>query len=143
MSDMDASELFERVSGLPANWKLILGEMSHGLSNAEIANKFGYSNDRTVGTIISEINKHLGIGKKEVYSRIKKRNLAEEAFRLWEATNHATGQLEDHIKRLRDRGYVVETVFDIPACSGSRVTRVILMKVAAGGRHRARTRSVR
>ena len=70
----------ERVSSLPPYLLNILACLSEGMSNRQIAEALGYKNARTVGTLVSEINKKLRL--KKIYSRIEQRKVAADAFRI-------------------------------------------------------------
>src|SRR6266513_1501095 len=70
----------ERVSSLPPYLLNILACLSEGMSNRQIAEALGYKNARTVGTLVSEINKKLRL--KKMYSRIEQRKVAADAFRI-------------------------------------------------------------
>jgi len=123
---MYASELVKRVAALPVNLQIILEEISHGLSHAKIAKKFNYT-EGSVRTKVAEIFKRLGLGKDIVFSRIEKRTMASDAFKLWEAEVRAPGRLESELVRLGHQGYEVETVIDVPTGSREGVTRIILL----------------
>jgi regulatory LuxR family protein len=72
----------DRVSSLPPHLCNVLACISEGMSNGQIAEVLNYKNARTVGSLIYEINKKLGL--KKIRSATQKRQVAGEAFRAAE-----------------------------------------------------------
>jgi hypothetical protein len=72
-------EAATRVSALPKALLKVLACVSEGMSNTQIASRLGYKNAGTVGTLVYEINKRLGLA--QIASRQEKRQLAIDAFK--------------------------------------------------------------
>src|SRR6478609_8017160 len=72
-------EAATRVSALPQALLRVLACMSEGMSNAQIASRLGYKNVGTVGTLVYEVNKRLGLA--QILSRQEKRQHAIDAFK--------------------------------------------------------------
>ena len=71
-------EAAARVSALPQALLRVLACMSEGMSNTQIASRLGYKNAGTVGSLVYEVNKRLGLA--QIASRQEKRQLAIDAF---------------------------------------------------------------
>ena len=69
----------KRVSSLPPHLLDVVACVSEGMSNRQVAERLGYKNARTVGTLVYEINKKLGLDR--ISSRTEKRRLLIDAFR--------------------------------------------------------------
>ena len=69
----------KRVSSLPPHLLDVVACVSEGMSNRQVAERLGYKNARTVGTLVYEINKKLGLER--ISSRTEKRRLLIDAFR--------------------------------------------------------------
>jgi len=69
----------KRVSSLPPHLLDVVACVSEGMSNRQVAERLGYKNARTVGTLVYEINKKLGLER--ISSRTEKRRLLIYAFR--------------------------------------------------------------
>ena len=69
----------KRVSSLPPHLLDVVACVSEGMSNRQVAERLGYKNARTVGTLVYEINKKLGLDR--ISSRTEKRTLLIDAFR--------------------------------------------------------------
>jgi hypothetical protein len=69
----------KRVSSLPPHLLDVAACVSEGMSNRQVAERLGYKNARTVGTLVYEINKKLGLDR--ISSRTEKRRLLTDAFR--------------------------------------------------------------
>ena len=72
-------EAAARVSALPQALLRVLACMSEGMSNTQIASRLGYKNAGTVGSLVYEVNKRLGLA--QIASRQEKRQLAIDAFK--------------------------------------------------------------
>ena len=70
----------KRVSSLPPHLLDVVACVSEGMSNRQVAERLGYKNARTVGTLVYEINKKLGLQR--ISSRTEKRRLLIDAFRM-------------------------------------------------------------
>ena len=79
----------KRVSSLPPHLLDVVACVSEGMSNRQVAERLGYKNARTVGTLVYEINKKLGLER--ISSRTEKRRLLIDAFRT--ARTSAVGYL--------------------------------------------------
>lgn len=53
----------KRVSSLPPHLLDVAACVSEGMSNGQVAERLGYKNARTVGTLVCEINKKLGLDR--------------------------------------------------------------------------------
>ena len=69
----------KRVFSLPPHLLDVVACVSEGMSNRQVAERLGYKNARTVGTLVYEINKKLGLER--ISSRTEKRRLLIDAFR--------------------------------------------------------------
>jgi DNA-binding NarL/FixJ family response regulator len=58
---MNLEIIAKRVASLPPHLRDVLACLSEGMSNRQIAERLGYKNRRTVGTLVYEINKKLGL----------------------------------------------------------------------------------
>jgi hypothetical protein len=76
---MNLAIVAKRVSSLPPHLRDVLACLSEGMSNGQIAARLGYKNKLTVGTLVYEINKKLGL--EGMSSRTEQRQLATDAFR--------------------------------------------------------------
>ena len=76
---MNFAIVAKRVSSLPPHLRDVLACVSEGMSNGQIAKRLGYKNALTVGTLVYEINKKLGLDR--ISSRTEKRRLLTDAFR--------------------------------------------------------------
>jgi hypothetical protein len=76
---MQVDVVAKRVSSLPPHLRDVLACVSEGMSNGQIAEQLGYKDRRTVGTLVYEINKKLGLER--MSSRTEQRRLAGDAFR--------------------------------------------------------------
>ena len=139
---MNINALSKRVSSLPPRYLDILACMAEGMSNHQIASALGYKTHYTVATLISGINKRLGL--QNVFSRIEKRHLAASAFRRSNAglvrmslspkaegimgTNTIALSSRDagRVTTLLRQGYEIESI--------EIVLRPALPKATAGGR---------
>ena len=143
---MSINALAKRVLSLPPRYLAILACMAEGMSNHQIASALGYKTHYTVATLISGINKRLGL--QNVFSRIEKRHLAANAFRRSNAglvrmklspkaegigTNTLTLSSRDagRLTSLLRQGYEIEAV--------EIVLRPAFPKATAGGRRQAVT----
>jgi hypothetical protein len=75
----DIEAIARRVRKLPPQLQAVLGCMSNGMSPAQIAEKLGYANARTINSLVSTIYGELGL--RRVESRTEKRTLAINAFK--------------------------------------------------------------
>ena len=123
---MNIDDLAERVLSLQRNLLNVLAHMSEGLSNRQIAAKLGYSSTHVVASLVSLINKELGLTK--IPSVMEKRHLAVEAFRksrvapvkvrvligskpIIEANTIRISEISaDQIRSLLEKGYQIEAV---------------------------------
>lgn len=92
---MYIDEIAKRVSSLRPHLRDVLACISEGMSNGQIAEVLGYKNARTVGSLIYEINKKLGLEK--IRSPTQKRQVAGKAYRAAK-----TGIVRVRISPLRD-----------------------------------------
>src|SRR5437764_10726380 len=76
---MNPEIIAKRVASLPPHLQDVLACLSEGMSNRQIAERLGYKNTRTVGTLVYEINKKLGL--EGMSSRTEQRRLVGDAFR--------------------------------------------------------------
>lgn len=76
---MNLEIIAKRVASLPPHLRDVLACLSEGMSNRQIAERLGYKNRRTVGTLVYEINKKLGLER--MSSRTEQRRLVGDAFR--------------------------------------------------------------
>lgn len=79
VGQMDVDIVAKRVSSLPPHLRDVLACLSEGMSNGQIAERLGYKNARTVGTLVYEVNRKLGLER--MFSRTEQRQLASDAFR--------------------------------------------------------------
>ena len=79
VGQMNLAILAKRVSSLPPHLLDVVACVSDGMSNGQIAERLGYKNALTVGTLVYEINKKLGLDR--ISSRTEKRRLLADGFK--------------------------------------------------------------
>ena len=108
----------KRVSSLPPHLRDVLACVSEGMSNGQIAKRLGYKNALTVGTLVYEINKKLGLDR--ISSRTEKRRLLTDAFRTARTRSVVRIKMSpvvaldantaDRLRSLLRRGYEIEAL---------------------------------
>ena len=108
----------KRVFSLPPHLLDVVACVSEGMSNRQVAERLGYKNARTVGTLVYEINKKLGLER--ISSRTEKRRLLIDAFRT--ARNKSVVRIKmspvlaldantaDRLRSFLRRGYEIEAL---------------------------------
>jgi hypothetical protein len=135
---MNLAILAKRVSSLPPHLHDLLACVSEGMSNGQIAERLGYKNALTVGTLVYEINKKLGLNR--ISSRTEKRRLLADAFRTARTTSVVRIKMSpvlaldantgDRLRSLLRRGYEIEA-FEVILRKPSLVSRDVRFRVPA------------
>jgi len=106
----------KRVSSLPPHLLDVVACVSEGMSNRQVAERLGYKNARTVGTLVYEIK----LGLERISSRTEKRRLLIDAFRT--ARNKSVVRIKmspvlaldantaDRLRSFLRRGYEIEAL---------------------------------
>ena len=128
----------KRVSSLPPHLLDVVACVSEGMSNRQVAERLGYKNARTVGTLVYEINKKLGLER--ISSRTEKRRLLIDAFRTARTRSVVRIKMSpvlaldantaDRLRSFLRRGYEIEAL-EVILRKPSLVSRDVRSRVPA------------
>ena len=128
----------KRVSSLPPHLLDVVACVSEGMSNRQVAERLGYKNARTVGTLVYEINKKLGLDR--ISSRTEKRTLLIDAFRTARTKSVVRIKMSpvlaldantaDRLRSFLRRGYEIEAL-EVILRKPSLVSRDVRSRVPA------------
>jgi len=128
----------KRVSSLPPHLLDVVACVSEGMSNRQVAERLGYKNARTVGTLVYEINKKLGLER--ISSRTEKRRLLIDAFRTARTKSVVRIKMSpvlaldantaDRLRSFLRRGYEIEAL-EVILRKPSLVSRDVRSRVPA------------
>ena len=128
----------KRVSSLPPHLLDVVACVSEGMSNRQVAERLGYKNARTVGTLVYEINKKLGLQR--ISSRTEKRRLLIDAFRTARTKSVVRIKMSpvlaldantaDRLRSFLRRGYEIEAL-EVILRKPSLVSRDVRSRVPA------------
>ena len=128
----------KRVSSLPPHLLDVVACVSEGMSNRQVAERLGYKNARTVGTLVYEINKKLGLDR--ISSRTEKRRLLIDAFRTARTKSVVRIKMSpvlaldantaDRLRSFLRRGYEIEAL-EVILRKPSLVSRDVRSRVPA------------
>ena len=126
------------VSSLPPHLLDVVACVSEGMSNRQVAERLGYKNARTVGTLVYEINKKLGLER--ISSRTEKRTLLIDAFRTARTKSVVRIKMSpvlaldantaDRLRSFLRRGYEIEAL-EVILRKPSLVSRDVRSRVPA------------
>jgi transposase len=128
----------KRISSLPLHLLDVVACVSEGMSNRQVAERLGYKNARTVGTLVYEINKKLGLDR--ISSRTEKRRLLIDAFRTARTRSVVRIKMSpvlaldantaDRLRSFLRRGYEIEAL-EVILRKPSLVSRDVRSRVPA------------